>query len=218
MRKSHLDEMKTFLIRISQDKVTNNAFDNCKVMEYVENEMKITHQNNNVENNDNEQKEDFILLDNIEHELNNITEGNSIQDQELGKNRELDQNKTSFEKEPINKLNPINKDIPELQEVSSTETPSSKPKGARSVDFLETKSTMFNDIEVPVKSESSHKDSTVSSSNRVDKDMSDESRHNIPETSDEIFSDDASTTVSKQAMVSWYTHQEGAGQIVRLWL
>merc|ERR1711874_189306 len=38
MRKSHLEEMKTFLLRISQEKVTGNVFENCKVMEYVENE------------------------------------------------------------------------------------------------------------------------------------------------------------------------------------
>jgi len=38
MRKSHLEEMKTFLLRISEEKVTNNVFENCVVMEYVENE------------------------------------------------------------------------------------------------------------------------------------------------------------------------------------
>ena len=37
MRKSHLEEMKTFLLRISQEKLTGGALDNCKVMEYVEN-------------------------------------------------------------------------------------------------------------------------------------------------------------------------------------
>ena len=31
--------MKTFLLIISQGKVTNNAFDNYKVMEYVEDEV-----------------------------------------------------------------------------------------------------------------------------------------------------------------------------------
>ena len=39
MRKSHLEEMKKFLLRISQEKVTNNIFDDCKVMEYVDNEV-----------------------------------------------------------------------------------------------------------------------------------------------------------------------------------
>ena len=39
MRKSHLEEIKTFLLRISQEKVTNVAFGDCKVMEYVENKM-----------------------------------------------------------------------------------------------------------------------------------------------------------------------------------
>merc|ERR1719233_1731273 len=38
MRKSHLEEMKTFLLRISEEKMTNNVFENCVVMEYVENE------------------------------------------------------------------------------------------------------------------------------------------------------------------------------------
>merc|ERR1712042_9233 len=38
MRKSHLQEMKTFLLRISEEKVTADAFENCKVMEYTENE------------------------------------------------------------------------------------------------------------------------------------------------------------------------------------
>jgi len=36
MRKSHLEEMKTFLLRISEEKVTQNVFENCVVMEYVE--------------------------------------------------------------------------------------------------------------------------------------------------------------------------------------
>merc|ERR1719206_1646868 len=36
MRKSHLEEMKTFLLRISEDKVAENVFENCVVMEYVE--------------------------------------------------------------------------------------------------------------------------------------------------------------------------------------
>merc|ERR1712013_239897 len=38
MRKSHLEEMKTFLLRISEDKVAENVFENCVVMEYVESE------------------------------------------------------------------------------------------------------------------------------------------------------------------------------------
>merc|ERR1719233_2103059 len=45
MRKSHLEEMKTFLLRISEEKVTKNVFENCVVMEYVENEE----QNNTVD-------------------------------------------------------------------------------------------------------------------------------------------------------------------------
>ena len=36
MRKSSLEEMKIFLLRISQGKVSNNALDDCKVMEYAE--------------------------------------------------------------------------------------------------------------------------------------------------------------------------------------
>ena len=44
--------MKIFLLRISQGKVSNNALDDCKVMEYVE---------NNVENNvDQELGKDFV--------------------------------------------------------------------------------------------------------------------------------------------------------------
>ena len=39
MRKGWLADMKTFLLRISQEKVPNNALDDCKVMEYVENKM-----------------------------------------------------------------------------------------------------------------------------------------------------------------------------------
>merc|ERR1719312_1366299 len=38
MRKSHLEEMKIFFLRISEYKVPNNLFENCVVMEYVENE------------------------------------------------------------------------------------------------------------------------------------------------------------------------------------
>ena len=36
MRKSHLEEMKNFLLRISSEKVSDDALDNCKVMEYTE--------------------------------------------------------------------------------------------------------------------------------------------------------------------------------------
>ena len=36
MRKSHLEEMKSFLLRISQDKVKNNALDDCKILDYTE--------------------------------------------------------------------------------------------------------------------------------------------------------------------------------------
>merc|ERR1711971_794947 len=36
MRKSHLDEMKSFLLRISQGKVSENALDNCKILDYTE--------------------------------------------------------------------------------------------------------------------------------------------------------------------------------------
>merc|ERR1719312_2216931 len=38
MRKSHLEEMKTFLLRISEEKVAENVFENCVVMKYVESE------------------------------------------------------------------------------------------------------------------------------------------------------------------------------------
>jgi len=36
MRKSHLEEMKSFLLRISQDKVKKNALDDCKILDYTE--------------------------------------------------------------------------------------------------------------------------------------------------------------------------------------
>jgi len=36
MRKSHLEEMKSFLLRISQGKVSENALDNCKILDYTE--------------------------------------------------------------------------------------------------------------------------------------------------------------------------------------
>merc|ERR1719206_1522620 len=36
MRKSHLEEMKTFLLRISEEKVAEDVFENCVVMEFVE--------------------------------------------------------------------------------------------------------------------------------------------------------------------------------------
>lgn len=36
MRKSHLEEMKNFLLRISQGKVSKDALDNCKILDYTE--------------------------------------------------------------------------------------------------------------------------------------------------------------------------------------
>jgi len=36
MRKSHLEEMKSFLLRISQDKLKKNALDDCKILDYTE--------------------------------------------------------------------------------------------------------------------------------------------------------------------------------------
>ena len=36
IRKSHLEEMKSFLLRISQGKVSENALDNCKILDYTE--------------------------------------------------------------------------------------------------------------------------------------------------------------------------------------
>jgi len=36
MRKSHLEEMKSFLLRISQDKVKKDALDDCKILDYTE--------------------------------------------------------------------------------------------------------------------------------------------------------------------------------------
>jgi len=36
MRKSHLEEMKSFLLRISQDKVKKTALDDCKILDYTE--------------------------------------------------------------------------------------------------------------------------------------------------------------------------------------
>ena len=74
MRKSHLEEMKTFLLRISQEKVTNNVFDECKVMEYVENEVDKDKDQNEIfltsdtdENIRTEQTADIPLPDNVEH-------------------------------------------------------------------------------------------------------------------------------------------------------
>ena len=70
----HLEEMKTFLLRISQEKVTNKVLDDCKVMEYAEIEVdrdKDQYESflasDTDENIRTEQTEDIPLPDNVEH-------------------------------------------------------------------------------------------------------------------------------------------------------
>ena len=80
MRKSHLKEIKTFLLRISQEKVTNVAFGDCKVMEYVENEVdkdkdqiEISLASDTNENIRIEQTEDIPLPDNVVNDEHGVT-------------------------------------------------------------------------------------------------------------------------------------------------
>merc|ERR1719206_1712502 len=72
MRKSHLEEMKTFLLRISEEKVAEDVFENCVVMEYVESE---------------------------EQELSNIAVDKPVQSEEK---EEGENNKIEVEKNPEN--------------------------------------------------------------------------------------------------------------------
>jgi len=72
MRKSHLEEMKTFLLRISEEKVAEDVFENCVVMEYVESE---------------------------EQELNNISVGKTVKSEEK---EEGEDNKIEVKNNPEN--------------------------------------------------------------------------------------------------------------------
>merc|ERR1719206_1630626 len=63
MRKSHLEEMKTFLLTISEEKVAEDVFENCVVMEYVESE---------------------------EQELSNITVDKATKKEEQGENNKIE--------------------------------------------------------------------------------------------------------------------------------
>merc|ERR1719317_1200466 len=72
MRKSHLEEMKTFLLRISEEKVAEDVFENCVVMEYVESE---------------------------EQELSNITVDKAVKSEEK---EEGEDNKIEVKKNPEN--------------------------------------------------------------------------------------------------------------------
>merc|ERR1711892_331023 len=73
MRKSSLEEMKVFLLRISQGKVSNNALDDCKVMQYVENNVdqeqgKYVDPLDNNEYNDQNKQQDSVTPLNIAQE------------------------------------------------------------------------------------------------------------------------------------------------------
>jgi len=76
MRKSHLQEMKTFLLRISEEKVTADVFENCKVMEYTETEEQegivMSHTDNNILDMENEGEHE--VANNKDNEENSIAE------------------------------------------------------------------------------------------------------------------------------------------------
>merc|ERR1719250_364230 len=72
MRKSHIEEMKTFLLRISEEKVAEDVFEKCVVMEFVESE---------------------------EQELNNITVDKTVKSEEQD---EGENNKLEVKKNPEN--------------------------------------------------------------------------------------------------------------------
>ena len=42
MRKSHLEEMKSFLLRISKEKVPKDTLDNCKILDYTDDEDQLS--------------------------------------------------------------------------------------------------------------------------------------------------------------------------------
>ena len=42
MRKSHLEEMKSFLLRISKEKVPTDTLDNCKILDYTDDEDQLS--------------------------------------------------------------------------------------------------------------------------------------------------------------------------------
>ena len=139
MRKSSLEEMKIFLLRISQGKVSNNALDDCKVMEYVENNV--------------DQGQDFVPLDNNEYNDQNKQQ-DSVTPLNIPQEEEIHEENINIE------------NIPKVQEVTTTENPSSSPlqlKGSRSAEFIEIQSTSHTVIE----SVDNNKDEVVTSSPNI---------------------------------------------------
>merc|ERR1719318_2247946 len=206
MRKSHLVEMKTFLLRISQGKVTNNAFDNCKVMEYVENEIdQDIDQDENIVSNTNEQNmtvesKGFPLPANTEYGLKSTTNvpdhpGDLLPEDTIEEEMQEQQivpEIASFQKEVVNEQNENIKYTEKVKEVAEMSSfKAQKIKGARSAEFSETDSASF---EFNVESEKNVKDDVVARLNEAEHDSSETAA------ADDKVAD--MNTVSEQAVTS----------------
>jgi len=129
MRKSHLEEMKTFLLRISEEKVTNNVFENCAVMEYVENE----------------EQEGIVLPELGDNTVDMAFESEEEDEVENTQDNGDDNSVQSVNTErPDNNIEAVERDISESDSVLTTTEDSSTilVKGARSVDYVETNITL----------------------------------------------------------------------------
>jgi len=125
MRKSHLEEMKTFLLRISEEKVTNNVFENCVVMEYVENE-----------------EQEAIVLPKVNNKIVDMAVESEMEDGvENNQNNEDD----TQSKNTLNNENESSgsDSIPATTELFTTK----HIKDERSVDYVQTNSTLSTNYE-----------------------------------------------------------------------
>ena len=129
MRKSHLEEMKTFLLRISEEKVSNNVFENCVVMEYVESE-----------------EQNGIVLPELDNNIVDMAvegeEENEVEDTEY--NEDADDIS-------VQSVNTVKNDIESNRSYSIQATTeqftTEQVKDARSVDYVETDSTLSTNTE-----------------------------------------------------------------------
>ena len=133
MRKSHLEEMKTFLLRISEEKVSNNVFENCVVMEYVENEEQKAIVLPELDSN--------IADMSVENEVENIEYNADDADDISIKSENTGGSNGNFE--TVEKEMNENDSIPTSTEESLNEA----IKGARSVDYVESNLTFSTNSE-----------------------------------------------------------------------
>merc|ERR1712142_412238 len=130
MRKSHLQEMKTFLLRISEEKVTADVFENCKVMEYTENEEQegiVIHQLDN----------DMVDMGSEESVENNNSKDEGITVKSIMKILPGDDTETDISEKS------------DFHITTTEESSNGKVKGARSVKYvgaISTKSETMNKL------------------------------------------------------------------------